>query len=113
MTESIHGSFMRPLVRLYHLSNETPSLMAHCSRRTIVCGKQVGDALGSAKSSHRFRASFGMAALPPDESGFRVTLAADYPKSREYTRKYAHYLCSKGDRFRAAREYLKHLCMRN
>jgi GR25 family glycosyltransferase involved in LPS biosynthesis len=32
---------------------------------------------------------------PPDESGFRLTLATEYPKSREYTRKYAHYLYKK------------------
>jgi glycosyl transferase family 25 len=56
---------------------------------------------------------FGTAALPPDESSFRVTLATDYPRSREYMRKYAHYLYRKGDRFGAVREYLKHLFMRH
>lgn len=54
----------------------------------------------------------GTAPLPPDESGFRLTRATDYPNSRKYTRKMAHYLYSKGDKSRAVRLYLKHLFMR-
>jgi glycosyl transferase family 25 len=54
----------------------------------------------------------GTAPLPPDENGFRLTPAADYPNSREYTRKYSHYLYKNGDRLGAARKYLKHLFMR-
>jgi glycosyl transferase, family 25 len=50
---------------------------------------------------------------PRVESDFRLIPSADYPKSREYARKYAHYLYKNGDKIGAARKYLKHLFIRN
>jgi len=54
----------------------------------------------------------GMSPLPQDDNGFRLTPSAHYPNSREFTRKFAHYLYKNGDKLGAARKYLKHLCMR-
>lgn len=59
------------------------------------------------------RKLFRVAPPPPDENLLRLIPSADYPNSREFTRKYAHYLHKNGDTLGAAREYLKHLFLRD
>jgi glycosyl transferase, family 25 len=55
---------------------------------------------------------FGRNPPPQDENPFRLVPAKDYASSREFTRKYAHYLYKNGDKLGSAREYLRHLFIR-